>query len=61
MVVSRHRMNLKLQEVQPRRAGTEGLECIRMEGFGCDPAKIVAKDKTGLVSHVGCQSMSNKA
>lgn len=31
-----------------------------MEGFGCDPAKIVAKDKTSQVkvSHFGCQSMS---
>lgn len=58
MVVSRRGINLKLQEVQPRRAGTEGPECIRMEGFGCDPAKIVAKDKTSQVNQVACQSMS---
>lgn len=59
MVASRRGMNLRLQEVRPRRAGTEGLECIRMEGFGCDPAKIVAKDKTSQVNQVCCQSMSN--
>lgn len=53
MVVSRRGMNLKLQEVQPRREGSEGPECIRMEGFGCDPAKIVAKDKTSQVNQVG--------
>lgn len=59
MVVSRRGINLKLQEVQPRRAvKTEGPECIRMEGFGCDPAKIVAKDKTSQVNQVCCQSMS---
>ena len=41
-----------LAEVQPRRAGTERLQCIRVEGFGCDPAKIVAKiqDMSGQLS-----------
>lgn len=32
-----------------------------MEGFGCDPAKIAAKDKTRQVRQVGWLSVNVKA